>query len=216
MRKRFAQARGRAAEAERFAPPPRLQSERQREILALAARLFRERGYHATTMADIGTAAGISGPAIYRHFAGKDELLHVAVWTLARRNAEAVRLVRSAAPPEPEAQLRALVHAFVKTVVEERDIACVYLFETRHATENMVAQFREIEWKWQQEWLNALLAVRPELDEATAHTLVRAAVFLAGSATLESPVLEAAALIDTLEKATVAMMLGDRTGGSRP
>jgi AcrR family transcriptional regulator len=210
MRKRFARAES-DAEA-RFDRPPPVQSERQCQILAVAAELFRERGYHATTMAEIGAAAGISGPAIYRHFSSKDELLHVALWTLARRNAREVRHARERAASDPASQLLALVRAFVRVVIEERDIACVYLFETRHAPENLVAQFYEIERAWHEEWIEALCAVRASLDETTAQTLIRAATFLVGSVTIEQPALDVDVLERILFDATMAMLLGSEEG----
>ena len=43
--------------------------------MAAAADLFRERGFRATSLDDIGARAGVSGPAIYRYFKGKHELL---------------------------------------------------------------------------------------------------------------------------------------------
>ena len=48
---------------------------RRDAILAAAADLFRERGFRATSLDDIGAAAGVSGPAIYRYFGSKHELL---------------------------------------------------------------------------------------------------------------------------------------------
>jgi len=48
----------------------------QREqILRAALRLFAERGYRATTMADIGAAVGIRGPSLYKHVGSKQEIL---------------------------------------------------------------------------------------------------------------------------------------------
>ena len=49
--------------------PPREQ------ILREAARLFAERGFHGVGVDEIGAAVGISGPGLYRHFAGKDAML---------------------------------------------------------------------------------------------------------------------------------------------
>ncbi len=40
-----------------------------------AARLFAERGFHGVGVDEIGAAVGISGPGLYRHFAGKDAML---------------------------------------------------------------------------------------------------------------------------------------------
>ena len=54
----------------------RLPADRRREqILAAAANLFLSRGYGAVGIDSIGAAAGISGPAIYRHFRGKHDIL---------------------------------------------------------------------------------------------------------------------------------------------
>ena len=50
-------------------------SDRRAQLLTAAAALMAERGYLAVRLEDIGAAAGISGPAIYRHFPGKEALL---------------------------------------------------------------------------------------------------------------------------------------------
>ncbi len=48
---------------------------RRDEILRVAAQLFAERGFHGVRVDDIGAAAGITGPGIYRHFDSKDAIL---------------------------------------------------------------------------------------------------------------------------------------------
>lgn len=53
----------------------RAKAERRRALLAAAARLFAERGFDGVTLEEIGAAAGVSGPAVYRHLAGKQALL---------------------------------------------------------------------------------------------------------------------------------------------
>jgi AcrR family transcriptional regulator len=50
-------------------------AERRRAIVAAAAELFAQRGYPAVGMDDIGAAAGVTGPAIYRHFDSKAAVL---------------------------------------------------------------------------------------------------------------------------------------------
>ncbi len=58
-----ATARGRAKES------------RRRTLLQAAARLFAERGYNGVTIEELGAAAGVSGPAVYKHFSGKQAVL---------------------------------------------------------------------------------------------------------------------------------------------
>jgi len=61
----------------------------KREILRAALRLFSERGVAATSIRDIAEESGYTNPALYRHFASKDELAlhlfetcHSRVWTI--------------------------------------------------------------------------------------------------------------------------------------
>jgi AcrR family transcriptional regulator len=60
----------------------------KREILRAALTLFSERGLAATSIRDIAEESGYTNPALYKHFAGKDELAlylfelcHARVWT---------------------------------------------------------------------------------------------------------------------------------------
>src|SRR5438874_13373864 len=52
---------------------------RRDEILEIAVGLFATRGYHGVSMDDVGAAAGVTGPALYHHFAGKEAMLVAAL-----------------------------------------------------------------------------------------------------------------------------------------
>src|SRR5436305_12954810 len=52
---------------------------RRDEILEIAVGLFATRGYHGVSMDDIGAAPGVTGPALYHHFAGKEAMLIAAL-----------------------------------------------------------------------------------------------------------------------------------------
>lgn len=54
---------------------------REAELHATATRLFRQRGYHATSMQDLGEALGMNRGSLYHYIAGKDELL----WAILNR-----------------------------------------------------------------------------------------------------------------------------------
>src|SRR5271155_1146515 len=56
------------------ARPPR-QDNRRGHLLDAAAKLFAERGFHATSMRDIAKAVGMLSGSIYYHFESKDEML---------------------------------------------------------------------------------------------------------------------------------------------
>ena len=48
---------------------------RRDQILATAAELFAAKGFHGVSVGEIGKACGISGPALYKHFDSKDDVL---------------------------------------------------------------------------------------------------------------------------------------------
>src|SRR5262247_1227688 len=60
-------------------PRPARRRSRRDEILEIAVGLFASRGYHGVSMDDIGAAAGVTGPALYHHFAGKEAMLAAAL-----------------------------------------------------------------------------------------------------------------------------------------
>ena len=48
---------------------------RRQQILDIAADLFASRGFHGVSVAELGAACGVSGPALYKHFQSKDAML---------------------------------------------------------------------------------------------------------------------------------------------
>ena len=76
-------------------PRSRRKSDRRVQLLAAAERLFAERGFLAVRLEDIGAAAGVSGPAIYRHFPNKESLLVELLVGISTRLLAGAREVRS-------------------------------------------------------------------------------------------------------------------------
>ena len=101
---------------------------RRQEILATAARLFAERGFHGVSVSELGAACGVTGPALYRHFAAKDAILAEMLVSISEQLLRVGR-ERVAAAGSPEQALRSLVawHAEFATankaliVVQDRD-----------------------------------------------------------------------------------------------
>jgi len=76
-------------------PRSRRKSDRRVQLLSAAERLFAERGFLAVRLEDIGAAAGVSGPAIYRHFPNKESLLVELLVGISTRLLAGAREVRS-------------------------------------------------------------------------------------------------------------------------
>jgi AcrR family transcriptional regulator len=89
-----------------------------------ALQLFAERGYRATTMADIGAALGIRGPSLYRHVTSKQDLL-AAIMTDTMRELIARQRAAAAAGGDPAHVLRRMVEAHVRFHAANREQAFV-------------------------------------------------------------------------------------------
>jgi TetR/AcrR family transcriptional regulator, cholesterol catabolism regulator len=119
--------------------PPR---ERSEEVYRAALQLFREKGYHATSMQDIAAAVGLYKGSLYHYIGGKEDLL-VQVFERAMGTllADVERIVADTSLG-PSAQLRSIVQAHVCCVSENLDALTVYLHEFRALAGESLAKVR--------------------------------------------------------------------------
>ncbi|GAA1656191.1 TetR/AcrR family transcriptional regulator [Fodinicola feengrottensis] len=94
---------------------------RRELIVRAAADLFYRVGYPQVTMADVAAAVGVGPSALYRHFAGKQELLVAAVSQALRPYAEIVT-----------ADLDTTIERLAAAAVEERRAGVLWQRESRH------------------------------------------------------------------------------------
>ena len=148
---------------------------RRQRILTAAAQLVAERGYHDVGMADIGAAAGITGPAIYRHFDGKSAVL-VAMFdhVIDDLSGEASEIVATGA--DALATLRGLIQTQVRFVLRDRTLAQVYHNEVANLPEEDRHRLRRKQRLYIEEWVHVLAQLRPDAGDATVRALVHAAV----------------------------------------
>ncbi len=106
-------------------PAPR-QDNRRQQLLDTAARLFRQHGYHATSMRDIASAVGMLPGSIYYHFASKDELLVTVYREGVSRIAERLDAA-VASKKEPWQQLEAACIAHLQTLLAHSNYAQVVI-----------------------------------------------------------------------------------------
>lgn len=101
---------GRTANSGRSSGETRPSTSRREQILAVAATQFAERGFHGVSVYDLGAALGISGAALYKHFASKEALLgEMLVGISERLLSEGQRRADEAAAAGPDAVLQALI-----------------------------------------------------------------------------------------------------------
>ncbi|UGT62480.1 TetR/AcrR family transcriptional regulator [Nocardia asteroides] len=152
---------------------------RSAQIMRAAAVLFRDAGYRNVSIDEIGAAVGLTGPAVYRHFAGKHDIL---VRTLIGQ----VELVEDMAcraadgPGTPERRMAGLLADLEQHSVH-RDEAMLWRRERRHLRPAEREQFRAAFGKVLGHTRSALAAARPELGESELELLSVALLSLFGN-----------------------------------
>lgn len=108
---------------------------RSQEIVDIAARLFAERGYHATSIEDLSEATGLKRGGLYYYIGSKEELLFRIHERFIAPLLDAAREIEDRGEP-PAETLRALAHALMHDIAEYRDQVTVFLHEWRTIMRN--------------------------------------------------------------------------------
>jgi AcrR family transcriptional regulator len=160
------------ADCQQAAYARQTKGERRREaILAAASELFRERGFRETSLGDIGAAAGVSGPAIYRYFEGKGELLSVLIEEAAITWRETVDHVLDE-DTSPMVTLERLIEAAVVLQLKNGNLRDLYNKEFRSLDDAARRRVARIERVRMAEWVHLLREVRPGLSDDEARAAV--------------------------------------------
>ena len=101
------------------------------QIHNAACRLFREKGFHATSVRDIAERVGLQGGSLYAHVEKKDDLLWGIVNAAADHFFEALQPIVEADLGVMEKLRRALI-AHLEVITSDLNAAAVYTVEWRH------------------------------------------------------------------------------------
>lgn len=166
--------------AETSRPPARRPRNRKAQLADAAAELFRRCGYHQVSVNDIAQAAGVTGPAVYRHFRGKQDILaHVLLSGM-----DTFGLVTEqalATPGTPADQVTALLRAVAALAVDRREITALWRWEGRHLAEADRSKIRHRGAELISQWAIALCDARPSLSAGDAELLGWATLSVYGS-----------------------------------
>ncbi|MEV0995193.1 TetR/AcrR family transcriptional regulator [Nonomuraea sp. NPDC050202] len=160
--------------------PTRSRRNRRAEILEAAARLFAARGFHGVSIEDIGAAVGVSGPALYRHFDGKDALLSEMLLDVSSRLREsAITVVTGSAGPDET--LDALLDVQITFATDHPALITVHDRELGNVPEPARRQIRRLQRLYVEEWVTVLAELHPECPAARLRAATHAVFGLLNS-----------------------------------
>jgi len=155
-------------------------TDRRQQILDTAAELFAERGFHGVSVHDIGSACGISGPALYKHFTGKDELLSSSLTDISETLLKEGS-ARVAAAESPGDALDALIDWHVEFALGHPALIVVQDREWTNLASAARRDVRALQLSYIDIWVDTVQALRPDLDHATTRAAVQATFGLLNS-----------------------------------
>lgn len=119
--------------------------------------LFHERGFDGVGVDLIGERAGMSGPAIYRYFGGKDEILI----TLVDEAIDRVLMSTGGEFDNPRDELEHLISGHVQRALEERELMSVWTRERNSIPKQYRPRLRSRINRYIDRWVDCLDACYP-------------------------------------------------------
>jgi AcrR family transcriptional regulator len=174
---------------------PRARSRRE-EILTSAVELISERGFAGVSMDDIGAVVGIVGPALYKYFPSKADLLAAVLirgdeWL----QRDLSRVFAQAGGPEHA--MSELVRAYNTLAYDNPHLARVLVSESHHLSDAAYQQTRAAQHAYLDEWVHLLRQVHSDWTPVEARIRVHAVQMLINDAAIDSHVHEYDSAPDT-------------------
>lgn len=151
-------------------------SKREQEIIAAAAKVFKEKGYHAATTRDIAAEAGIQQATLYYYISSKEELLYLVVREpIVRLYSQVEEIVKAKIPTR--AKIEHALHAHLAAFDANYPHMFVYVQELPHLIDTLQDKIRESPGRYQHLW-EELLEQGIAAGELRAELDVTATVFM--------------------------------------
>lgn len=138
---------------------------RRRALLSAAAALFAADGFNRVSLEDLGAAAGVSGPAVYRHFAGKQAVLGALLLSVSQELLDGGRQV-IADSDGAAAALRRLVEFHVDFALGNPDVIRVQDQDFSNLADEEQAEVRALQRSYVELWVEVLAGLHPNTEAA--------------------------------------------------
>jgi AcrR family transcriptional regulator len=158
----------------------RAKADRRQALLDAAAALFAERGFPRVSLEDLGAAAGVSGPAVYRHFDNKQAVLAALLVEVSEGLWSGGQRVVAEAENDEHA-LRSLIAFHVDFALANADVIKVQDRDLASLTEEDEHRVRELQRNYVELWVSVLRRIHPSADAAALRVRAHATFGLLNS-----------------------------------
>lgn len=113
---------------------------RKQQIEEKATKLFRQKGYAATSMRDLAQVLGIEAASLYSHIKSKEEILQKICFRMADEFFEGWKEVEQERGSQAARMEKAAI-AYIKVITKDTDASAVFFNEWRHLSEPHLSKF---------------------------------------------------------------------------
>src|SRR5690349_841371 len=161
-------------------------------------------------MDDIGSAAGVTGPALYHHFAGKEAMLVAALIPVSEGLLHGGKARVALHPDDASAALGDLIEFHVEFALENPAVIALHLHELDRLPDEPRRQIRRLQRLYVEEWVGVLAQIRPDLQAGEARVLAHSAFGLMNSTPFLGGEVDRQRRAALLRDATVHALTGPR------
>ena len=132
---------------------------------------------------EIGAAVGISGPGLYRHFAGKDAMLAELLVGISGQLLTGAkrRLAETDGDTRPAAVLDSLIEGHIDFALDDRPLITLHDRELDRLRDSDRKLVRQLQRQYVELWVEVVREVYPALTEPTARSAVHSVFGLLNS-----------------------------------
>ncbi|MHA7141598.1 MULTISPECIES: TetR/AcrR family transcriptional regulator [unclassified Arthrobacter] len=159
---------------------------RRAALLDAAAQLFADRGYNGVSIEDLGAAAGVSGPAVYRHFSNKPAVLGALLAGVSEDLLHGSNAVVANAP-DPASALRGLIEFQVDFALRNANVIRVQDRDLNSLTPEDEHTVRFLQRQYVEVWVDVMAKLLPDDDPAQLRRKAHAAFGLINSTPHTTP-----------------------------
>jgi len=128
---------------------------RKEQIFLTAERLFKEKGYMASSMRDIAAELDIEAASLYSHIKSKDEILETICFRMADQFLESIAEANDLYF-NAEERLKIAIKSHIKILTGDLNASSVFIREWRHLNEPRLSEFKELRNKYENEFRSIL------------------------------------------------------------
>jgi AcrR family transcriptional regulator len=156
-----------------------MKAERRQQLVRAASRLFAERGFRAVSMEDLAAEAGVSGPAVYRHFASKEALLADLLIDVSEQLLE--QGTQRSHNADTVQALVSLVAFHTDFALRDRDLIRIQDHDFANLASQDARTVSRLQRAYLDVWVAVLREIDPSLSESVARTKIQAVFGLLNS-----------------------------------